>query len=98
MAGLQVRHGGLLGFIKSWSKKTWIIVGSAAAVILIVIIVAPVEVAKENAYPSYTAINYTLSDTYSGSEFFDNFDYFTSTGELLCHPTCHTLHCCDCVS
>lgn len=95
-----MRPGGSLGFIKSWSKKTWIIVGSAAAVILIIVIVVPVEVTKENAYPSYTAINYTLSDTYSGSEFFSNFDYFTSTGGLF-HPfptPCHNFECPDRVS
>lgn len=76
-----MRSNGPLGFLKSWSKKTWIIVGSVAVVVLIIIIVVPVEVAKENAYPNYTTINYTLADTFSGSDFFDNFDYFTDTGK-----------------
>lgn len=32
---------------------------------------------KLNSYPDYSALNYTLQDTYSGTNFFDNFDYFT---------------------
>lgn len=76
-----MKPNGPLAFFQTWSKKTWIIVGSAAVIILIVVIVVPVEVAKENAYPSYTSINYTLADTYSGESFFDEFDYFTDTGE-----------------
>lgn len=76
---------GPFAFAQSWSKKTWIIIGAAAAAVLIIVIVVPVEVAKENAYPDYTAINYTLTDTYSGSDFFDNFDYFTATGEQSRH-------------
>lgn len=82
MGLVHVNPGSPFSFINSWGKKTWIIAGSAAAVGLILIIVVPVEVAKENAYPSYTSINYTLADTYSGTDFFDNFDYFTDTGEL----------------
>lgn len=30
-----------------------------------------------NEYPDYSALTYTLQDTYSGTSFFDGFDYFT---------------------
>lgn len=78
-----VPHG-LLAILKRWNKKTWIIVGSATTIILIIIIAVSVtEVEKANAYPDYSAINYTLVDTYSGEDFFDNFDYFTAAGGYL---------------
>jgi uncharacterized membrane protein YvbJ len=51
--------------LKSWSKKTWIIIGAIIAIIIVVVIVVPVEVTKANAYPSYTTLNYTLAETYS---------------------------------
>lgn len=76
-----MKPNGPLAIFKTWSKKTWIIVGSSAVILLIIIIVGPTEVAKENAYPTYTSVNYTLADTYSGESFFDAFDYFTDTGE-----------------
>lgn len=83
---------GPLAFFKGLSKKTWIIIGCVAVTILVVIIVVPVEVAKENAYPNYNALNYTLSETYSGEDFFDNFEYFTDTGVLSSHPVRRYLH------
>lgn len=55
------------------------IIGAVGVAILVIVIVVPVEVAKENAYPDYSAINYTLADTYSGESFFDYFEYFTAT-------------------
>jgi len=33
--------------------------------------------ARRNRYPSYTKLTYSIQDTYSGTSFFDNFDYFT---------------------
>lgn len=68
-----------MAILKGLSKKTWMIIGGVAVAVLIIVIVVPVEVAKENAYPSYSAINYTLVDTYSGESFFDSFEYFTDT-------------------
>ncbi|KAG9246423.1 glycoside hydrolase family 16 protein [Calycina marina] len=63
-----------------WSRlgwKKWAIVAAAIAV-LIVAIVVPVELTKKNnSYPDYTQLSYTLEDTYSGTSFFDNFEYFT---------------------
>ncbi|ROV90091.1 hypothetical protein VMCG_09758 [Cytospora schulzeri] len=50
---------------KSWSKKAWITVGAIIAIIIVVVVVVAVEVTKANAYPSYSTLNYTLSETYS---------------------------------
>ncbi|KAE8449632.1 hypothetical protein EG329_007962 [Mollisiaceae sp. DMI_Dod_QoI] len=62
---------------KHWGKKAWLIVSGIIAVIIIIVVVVAVEVSKANRYPDYSALSYTLSETYSGSDFFDNFDYFT---------------------
>ncbi|PSR94022.1 concanavalin A-like lectin/glucanase domain-containing protein [Coniella lustricola] len=79
MSGLKVAPHGPFAFLKTLSKKTWIIIGTAAAAILVIVIVVPVEEAKKNSYPSYTALNYTLADTYEGEDFFSLFDYYTDT-------------------
>lgn len=65
--------------LKSLSKKTWIIIGAIIAIIIVVVIVVPVEVTEANAYPSYTTLDYTLTETYSTDTFFDQFDYFTDS-------------------
>ncbi|KAK5116488.1 hypothetical protein LTR62_008037 [Meristemomyces frigidus] len=62
---------------RNWNKKTWIGISIAAIILLVVIIVAAVVGSQNNAYPNYTALQYTLTDTYAGTDFFDNFDYFT---------------------
>lgn len=46
------------------------------AIFLIIIIAVAVAVSRANRYPEYTKLNYSLTDTYSGTGFFDNFDYF----------------------
>lgn len=79
MGAIQMRPNGPMGFLHGLSKKTWMIIGAVGVAILVIVIVVPVEVAKENAYPDYSAINYTLTDTYSGESFFDYFEYFTAT-------------------
>lgn len=79
MGAIEMRPNGPMGFLHGLSKKTWMIIGAVGVAILVIVIVVPVEVAKENAYPNYSAINYTLTDTYSGESFFDYFEYFTAT-------------------
>ncbi|KAI4863234.1 glycoside hydrolase family 16 protein [Hypoxylon rubiginosum] len=59
-----------------WRKRIWAIVITIIVIIIVIVIVVPVEVAKANRYPDYTALNYTLSDTYTGTSFFDKFNYF----------------------
>lgn len=62
---------------KSWSKITILCVAAAIVCIIVGIIVGAVIGTRENAYPDYSPLNYSLQDTYSGTGFFDNFDYFT---------------------
>lgn len=62
---------------KSWSRKTVLIALGAAIVALIVLIVAIYFGVNNSSYPDYTPLTYQLQDTYTGSSFFDNFDYFT---------------------
>ncbi|RDW95161.1 hypothetical protein BP5796_00924 [Coleophoma crateriformis] len=63
--------------VKNWSKKSFLLAGLALAVIIIIVVVVAVEVEKNNRYPAYSALSYSLTDTYSGTSFFDSFDYFT---------------------
>ena len=49
----------------------------AAIIIIVAVVVGAVLGTRKNAYPDYTPLSYTLQDTYHGTDFFDNFDYFT---------------------
>lgn len=53
-----------------------IILGLITFLIVLVVIVVPIEVIN-NRYPKYTSLYYTQVDDYSGSSFFDKFNYFT---------------------
>lgn len=64
---------------RGWSLRKKLIVAACGIVVIVAVIVGAVEGVKANAYPNYTALNYTLIDTFSGSSFFDNFDYYTAT-------------------
>jgi len=58
---------------KLWQK----LLGAAIVVVIIIaIIVGAVLGSRANAYPSYSKLNYSIADTFSGSNFYDNFDYF----------------------
>ncbi|KAI5865580.1 glycoside hydrolase family 16 protein [Durotheca rogersii] len=59
-----------------WRKRTWAIVVGVLVAIIIVAVVTPIEVAKRNRYPDYYRIDYALADEYSGTTFFDQFNYF----------------------
>jgi hypothetical protein len=61
---------------RGWSLRSKLLAGGAAIVLLLIVIVVPVEVVK-NRYPKYTPLDYTLTDTYEGTTFFDHFTYFT---------------------
>ncbi|KAH8591483.1 glycoside hydrolase family 16 protein [Bisporella sp. PMI_857] len=64
--------------IRYWSWKKWVILAAGIVVLIVVLIVGIVlGTRKNNSYPNYTALSYTLVDTYSEETFFDNFDYFT---------------------
>lgn len=62
---------------KNWSKKALIGVAAGAVVLITAIIVVVFLEIRSNTYPSYSRLTYALEDTYSGANFFDNFDYFT---------------------
>ncbi|TLD19739.1 hypothetical protein PspLS_09504 [Pyricularia sp. CBS 133598] len=65
---------------RSWRKRTWALIITAVLIVLIVVIVVPVVVTTEqhkNRYPDYFKINYTLTETYSGANFFDKFSYYS---------------------
>ncbi|CAD6453530.1 5834f7c0-8a9b-486d-a0c8-bd864eff9080 [Sclerotinia trifoliorum] len=64
--------------VRAWSKKRWVIVGVGLVVLIIIVVVIAVEVSKKNTYPNYSQLSYSLKDTYSGTDFFDNFDYFNT--------------------
>lgn len=61
---------------RNWSKRLRIGVIVGAVLLIAIIIIAAVLGARANSYPDYSALNYTLQDTYTGPGFFDNFDYF----------------------
>lgn len=61
----------------NWSKKVLIGAIAAAVVIIAAIIIGAVLGTRKSAYPDYSKLTYTLVDEYSGTDFFDNFDYFT---------------------
>ncbi|CAJ2507885.1 Uu.00g090710.m01.CDS01 [Anthostomella pinea] len=62
---------------KGWRKRTWAIIAVVLVAIILAAVLAGVLVTKANRYPDYSALSYSLQDEYSGSTFFDNFDYFT---------------------
>lgn len=62
---------------KSWGKNTKRAVFFGVCAIIVAIICGAYFGVRANKYPNYTKLNYTLRDTYSGSDFFDRFEYFT---------------------
>lgn len=65
--------------VRGWSLRRKLIVAACIVVIIIAVIVGAVEGTKAAAYPNYSQLNYTLKDTFSGSSFFDNFEYYSTT-------------------
>jgi hypothetical protein len=61
----------------NWSKKAWLGAALGIAVVIAAIIIGAVLGTRATAYPDYSKLTYTLTDTYSGTSFFDNFEYFT---------------------
>ncbi|KAI9740573.1 MAG: hypothetical protein M1834_005154 [Cirrosporium novae-zelandiae] len=62
---------------KTWNKKMLLLsIGAVVAIIVIAVAVAVVEVRK-NRYPNYSKLSYSIEETYSGTGFFDKFEYFT---------------------
>jgi hypothetical protein len=53
---------------KTWRRRTWAILVAILVVVIIVVVVVVTMLQKNNAYPNYKRLVYTLSDEYSGSE------------------------------
>lgn len=62
---------------REWGLKTKLAVAAAVVIAIIVIVVGSVEGVKANRYPNYSKLSYTLKETYQGTGFFDNFNYFS---------------------
>ena len=63
----------------TWKTRTRAIVTIVALVIVVAIIIGVYEGIQINRYPDYSRLNYSLTDTFQGTNFFDNFNYFTGT-------------------
>jgi len=48
---------------KHWSKKVWLLVGLGIAIIIAIIIVIAVVVSRNNRYPNYSKLNYSLKES-----------------------------------
>jgi hypothetical protein len=62
---------------KNWTRRCWLILAAVLIVVLILVIIIAVVFSRANRYPNYSKLNYNLVDTYAGTSFFDNFNYFT---------------------
>ncbi|KAL2152442.1 hypothetical protein VTH82DRAFT_5626 [Thermothelomyces myriococcoides] len=68
----------------NWTRRIWLAVGTVVVLIVVVVVgaVVGVKATRDNGdggnsiYPDYFKLNYTLIDTYSGTTFFDKFNYF----------------------
>lgn len=57
-------------------KKIFLAAG--IVVVIVAVVVGAVLGVRANRYPNYSKLNYSLKDNFSGSTFFDNFEYFTA--------------------
>jgi hypothetical protein len=62
---------------RGWSLKKKIFLAAGVVVVIVAVVVGSVLGVRANRYPNYSKLNYTLKDNFSGSSFFDNFEYFT---------------------
>ncbi|KAH9241624.1 glycoside hydrolase family 16 protein [Colletotrichum gloeosporioides 23] len=63
---------------RGWTKRIWAGVSAAIIILIVIIVAVAVTQANANRYPDYSKLSYTLSDTYSGEDFFDKFNYFNT--------------------
>lgn len=63
---------------RGWSLIKKLAVAAGVVVVIVAVVVGAVLGVRATRYPSYTKLDYSLVDTYSGSDFFDNFYYATS--------------------
>ncbi len=48
---------------KHWSNKVWLLIGLGIAIIIAIIIVIAVVVSRNNRYPDYSKLNYSLKES-----------------------------------
>lgn len=78
--------------LRGWSLRTKLIVGGVAVAVIVGVVVGAVVGTKRNRYPDYTPLKYRLVDDYSGTSFFDKFDYFSAqdpTDGFVQYVLCH---------
>lgn len=63
---------------RGWSLRKKILAGLGVAIVIVVVIVGAYEGVKKNRYPNYYPLKYSLKDTYEGTNFFDNFQYWSA--------------------
>lgn len=64
---------------RGWSLKKKIFLAAGIVVVIVAVVVGSVLGVRANRYPNYSKLDYSLKDEFSGSTFFDNFEYFTAT-------------------
>ena len=63
---------------RGWSLRRKLIVGAIIpAAVIIAVIVGAVEGTKRREYPSYTPLNYKLTDSYTPANFLSRFNYYS---------------------
>lgn len=60
----------------NWALWKRLVLAAAIVIIIIAIIVGAVVGTRSSRYPAYSKLNYKATDTYQGSSFFNNFNYF----------------------
>ncbi|KAF4983183.1 hypothetical protein FZEAL_1340 [Fusarium zealandicum] len=60
-----------------WRKRVWAAVVASIVLLLVIVIAVAVIQVRNNRYPDYSKVSYSLKDTYEGETFFDKFNYFT---------------------
>jgi hypothetical protein len=82
-SGVQEYHNPRWFDVRYWSKRALILSALAVVIVIVIVVAVTVVEVKENAYPDYSQLNYTLVDqcmapltsvtasTNTGSSFWD---------------------------
>ncbi|KAJ5089040.1 hypothetical protein N7532_007724 [Penicillium argentinense] len=62
---------------RGWSMRKKLLVALGLAIFITVVIVGPYYGVKLSRYPDYTRLDYRLVDSYEGTSFFEQFNYFS---------------------
>ncbi|CAI7583044.1 hypothetical protein PCG10_000960 [Penicillium crustosum] len=64
---------------RGWSLMKKIFLAAGIVAVIVAVVVGAVLGVRANRYPNYSKLDYSLKDEFSGTSFFDNFEYFTDT-------------------